>query len=260
MVDNVAITAGSGTTIAADDIGSGILAQRVKPVWGPDGTGNDIDVATGKPLPVQVRSATGLIPLGEPTDAKAAQTDTTSVSAISLLKQLSDYLNGNGKIGAVSQGYTSGKVSVTRPANATPYTANDVLGPASGTSAITFPTMGPSAGGEIMITGVTLERDVAAVVTGELNYILHLYNVTPPSALADNAAFDLGSGDRASYLGSINIPTPVDLGSTLYSSVDGNLKQITLASGTLYGYLVTVGAYTPATGTVLTVTLHSVAV
>jgi hypothetical protein len=58
MADNVAITAGSGTTIAADDI-SGVLVQRVKTTWGPDGTMNDADVATGKPLPVQLRSPTG---------------------------------------------------------------------------------------------------------------------------------------------------------------------------------------------------------
>lgn len=89
MVDNVAITAGSGTTIAADDIGAGVLAQRVKPVWGPDGTGNDVDVASGKSFPVQVRSATGLIPIGEPTDAKSTATDTTSVSGISIWKQIS---------------------------------------------------------------------------------------------------------------------------------------------------------------------------
>lgn len=58
MVDNVAITAGTGTTIAADDVG-GALHQRVKATWGPDGTGNDIDVATGKPLPVQLRGSDG---------------------------------------------------------------------------------------------------------------------------------------------------------------------------------------------------------
>jgi hypothetical protein len=58
MADNVAITAGSGTTIAADDI-AGVLVQRVKTTWGPDGTMNDADVATGKPLPVQLRSPTG---------------------------------------------------------------------------------------------------------------------------------------------------------------------------------------------------------
>lgn len=51
MADNVAITAGSGTTIATDDIGSGVQVQRVKPVWGADGTGTDTQVA--QPLPVQ---------------------------------------------------------------------------------------------------------------------------------------------------------------------------------------------------------------
>lgn len=89
MADNTTITAGTGTTIAADDIGAGVLAQRVKPVWGPDGTGNDVDVASGKAMPVQVRSATGLIPIGEPTDAANSATDTTSVSAISIWKQIS---------------------------------------------------------------------------------------------------------------------------------------------------------------------------
>ncbi len=67
MADNVAITAGSGTTIAADDVGSGVLHQRVKVTWGPDGTGNDADVASGKPLPIQVRGSTGTEILGTST-------------------------------------------------------------------------------------------------------------------------------------------------------------------------------------------------
>jgi hypothetical protein len=91
MADDIAVTPGSGATVAADDVG-GKLHQRVKVTWGPDGTGNDTDTATGKPLPVQVRSATGLVPIGEPTDDKNAATDTTSVSLISLVKQLSAYL------------------------------------------------------------------------------------------------------------------------------------------------------------------------
>jgi hypothetical protein len=88
LADNVAITAGSGTTIGADDVG-GVLIQRVKTTWGPDGTANDADVATGKPLPTQIRSATGLIPIGEPTEAKSTATDTTSASLIAISKQIS---------------------------------------------------------------------------------------------------------------------------------------------------------------------------
>lgn len=72
MSDNVAITAGSGTTIAADDVGAGVLVQRVKATWGPDGTANDADVATGKPLPTQLRSPTGVDLTGSAGTASAA--------------------------------------------------------------------------------------------------------------------------------------------------------------------------------------------
>ena len=53
MADNVAITAGSGTTIATDDIGAGVQVQRVKPVWGADGVGND--TSDTNPLPISAR-------------------------------------------------------------------------------------------------------------------------------------------------------------------------------------------------------------
>lgn len=49
MADNVAITAGSGTVIATDEIG-GVNYQRVKPAWGTDGTA--VDVSASNPLPV----------------------------------------------------------------------------------------------------------------------------------------------------------------------------------------------------------------
>src|SRR5690349_6577571 len=58
MSDNVAITAGSGVSIASDDVG-GVQYQRVKMTWGPDGTANDADVASGKPLPTQLRGSAG---------------------------------------------------------------------------------------------------------------------------------------------------------------------------------------------------------
>ncbi len=157
-----------------------------------------------------------------------------------------------------SKGYASA-VTITRTADANAYAANDILGPAVGSTAgITFANMGPGAG-EILITSAIFERDATALISGETSYSLHLYNVTPPSALGDNVAFDLPSGDRASYLGSINLGTPVDLGSTLYVATDGINKQITLASANLFGYLVTVGAYTPASAAVHVITLHSVA-
>lgn len=54
MADNVAITAGAGTTIAADDIG-GVLYQRLKLAWGTDGSA--VDASATDPLPVQAPPA-----------------------------------------------------------------------------------------------------------------------------------------------------------------------------------------------------------
>jgi hypothetical protein len=59
MVDNIAVTPGVGATVGANEIG-GVLYQRTKVVWGAAGTVNDADVATGKPLPVQLRASNGV--------------------------------------------------------------------------------------------------------------------------------------------------------------------------------------------------------
>ena len=164
-----------------------------------------------------------------------------------------------GGAAVTSQGY-SAAVTLTRPADTSAYAANDVVGAATGsTAALTFADMGPS-GKEIMITSVALEVDVAAVPSGMTSFDLHLYNVTPPSALGDNVAFNLPSGDRASYLGKINLGTPVDLGSTLWVETENLNKQVKLSGTSLFAYLVTVGAYTPSSAAVKVITLHSVAV
>lgn len=53
MADNVAITAGSGTTIAADDIG-GVLHQRIKVGFGADGASSDVTATN--PFPIHLAS------------------------------------------------------------------------------------------------------------------------------------------------------------------------------------------------------------
>lgn len=59
MADDVVVSSGSySATIAADEV-AGVKYQRAKLVWGPDGTVNDADVASGKPLPIQLRTAAG---------------------------------------------------------------------------------------------------------------------------------------------------------------------------------------------------------
>ena len=150
------------------------------------------------------------------------------------------------------KGYVS-QVSVTRPANTTAYTAGDVVGATA--AAIEFADIGPSFG-VISITDSDLRGDVTGVPAGMTSFRLHLYNVTPPSALADNAAWDLPAGDRASYLGYIDLGTPVDVGSTLFVQSTGTgSKLIQMKTTSLFGYLVTNGAFTPTSAAVKSIRL-----
>lgn len=141
-------------------------------------------------------------------------------------------------LGNIAGGYGA-PVTVTRPANITAYTAGDVVG-----GAIDLGVMGPT-GGQILINGGSLEIDVAAVPAGMTYFRLALYSVTPPSAIADNAAFDIPAGDRASFLGFYSLQSPVDEGSTLWIEVSTQ-KQVKLAGTHLFAYLITAGGYTPA--------------
>lgn len=151
-------------------------------------------------------------------------------------------------------GHTSGKVAVQRPANTTAYTANDVVG-----GVIQFQNIAWAEGGEVIITSTALELDIAAIPSGMTSFNLYLYNVTPPSALADNAPFDIPAGDRAAFIGKIALGTPVDEGSTLFVGADQINKQVSVPAGaSLFGYLVTAGGFTPAANSeVYGVTMHS---
>lgn len=145
-----------------------------------------------------------------------------------------------GPDGSVDGGYIA-PVTITRPANTTAYSAGDVVG-----GVLTIASAGPS-GGTALLTGTRLELDIAAVPTGMTYFTLHIYSATPPSAYADNAAWDLPSGDRSVYMGNVIVGTPVDLGSTLYVEINNINKLLKLVGGsTLYGYLVTATGYTPA--------------
>jgi len=156
-----------------------------------------------------------------------------------------------------SPGFVS-SASTTRPNDTTPYTALDVVDGASPAN-LTFSNVGAVAGGHIFITGASIRIDVAAVPAGMSSFRVHLFDAAP-TAIADNAAFNLIAADRAKYLGFIEIGTPLDLGDTLFGRTDNmNFKtKLATASTTLYGQLQTVGAFTPAAETVKTITLHGI--
>ena len=144
-------------------------------------------------------------------------------------------------------------VTITRPSNTTAYTAGDVVGDTGGSAIITLGSIGPS-GGYVLIQSVSLVFSDSSVPAGMGAFRLHLYQASP-TAIADNAAFDLVSGERATYMGFIDLPAPTDFGSSLYTQVDypGRLVKLASASTTLYAELETRGAYTPVSASTIVV-------
>lgn len=143
------------------------------------------------------------------------------------------------------------KVTITRPANADAYTAGDTVG-----GVFEIPLV---AGRDALITSVDLQPQIAAIPVGMTSFRLHLYDVTPPSAIADNAAWTLPADDRASYLGYVDLGSPADVGATLFTQVDQVNKQIRTQSSSIFGYLVTNGGFTPAGNSeVYVLNLHTV--
>jgi hypothetical protein len=195
MVDNSSLPVASGNeTFANDDIG-GVKYPRQKSTWGPDGTANDTDVASGKALPVQLRSATGLIPGGEPTDAAATATDTTSVSWTSLFKQISKSVqalvtgrNGLFNTGTSNSGLIASLLSLqTTELNAL---ANGAL-------------IVSSVGGS---SGKFTNADTGAAKFGEIHFTLG--TVTTMSAGANLSGWFLQSNDSGSTYESLTVVPP----------------------------------------------------
>lgn len=227
MADDITLP-GAARVVATDNDGTRDY-QWIKVVWGPDDTFNKVDTASGKPFPVQVRSATGLIPLGEPTDAANPATDTTSVGSIALLKQISASVQNRG---------------FSASASFTPAASSHTAGSCNGAAQQFMLSPAPVSGAQIILTGFEMEIDGATAEASA--WRLYLYNVTPPSATADAAAWDIPSGDRASFLGYIDLGTAVDLGSTQWVEAHGINKEIKLSGATVFGYLINLTTLTPA--------------
>jgi hypothetical protein len=164
---------------------------------------------------------------------------------------------------ATQRGFSSTQ-TITRPANTTPYVANSVWGGVFQLSAV------GSANREAIITGVQVVFSNTSLPIGMGAFRLYLYSVTPPSAIADGGAFSLPSGDRASCLtpGGINLGTSalaVGGGSVIldtFATNSGSLNhQISVPANTnIFGYLVTVGAYTPVSASTAIVKLSTLGV
>jgi hypothetical protein len=133
-------------------------------------------------------------------------------------------------------------VGVSASATFTPaaasHVANDVVGGAQ-----TF-ALGALSGSVFMITDAELL--INSSTAQATAWRLYLYNVTPPSATADDGAWDLPSGDQASFLGYIDLGTAIDLGSTQWVENHGVNKTIKLSGTGVFGYLVNLTTLTTA--------------
>jgi hypothetical protein len=159
-------------------------------------------------------------------------------------------VSASNAVPVTSNGYI-GTSTVTRAANTTAYTGNgsttcDVIG-----GVLTIANVGPNAG-QILITSIVIILNITAVPSGVGNLILFLYDATPPSAIADNGAFSVSSGDRANILtpNGINLGTPILAkggGSVVVQVSNLNLQlKLASASTSLFAYLVTDLGFTPA--------------
>jgi hypothetical protein len=133
-------------------------------------------------------------------------------------------------------------VGKTASASFTPAASSHAGGDVNGAAA-EFAFSAPS-GCVFMITDAALQIDGSSAETSA--WRVYLYTVTPPSALADNAVFDLPSGDRASFLGYIDLGVAVDLGSTQWVENRGIAKAVKLSGTSVFGYLVNISTQTPA--------------
>lgn len=99
-------------------------------------------------------------------------------------------------------------------------------------------------GSLIRILTTVVKIDQTAVISGETSYTAQCYNVTPPSAQADSAAWTLASGDLDAYRGALNLGIPIDLGAACYVKTPLVDMDIKLTGTSLFMQLVTNGAFT----------------
>ena len=143
--------------------------------------------------------------------------------------------------------------SYSASATFTPAAASHVAGDVNG-GAQTF-ALGAISGSRIMITSASLQ--ISSATAEATAWRLYLFNVTPPSALADDAAFTLPTGDLASFLGYVDLGTAVDLVDNQWVETNIINKQIKLSGTGVFGYLVNLTTLTPANVAHI-VTLHAV--
>jgi hypothetical protein len=139
--------------------------------------------------------------------------------------------------------------TITRSANTTAYTANDVYGNGSSGNAFELTNIGPS-GGFVFLSSLDIIFNITALPSGMGAFVVYLFDAPPPSAITDNLPYSLGSGDRTTIITLNGLSLIASLarggGSVVAESLNINqLLKLATGSTSLWGYLTT-AAFTPA--------------
>ncbi|MFM6350045.1 MAG: hypothetical protein ACKPFK_33630, partial [Dolichospermum sp.] len=110
--------------------------------------------------------------------------------------------------------------------------------------------IGPS-GGFVFLSSLDIIFNITALPSGMGTFAVYLFNAPPSSAITDNLPYSLSSGDRASIitLNGLNLTASLARGGGSVVAEISNINQLfKLASGStsLWGYVVTLAAFTPA--------------
>lgn len=167
--------------------------------------------------------------------------------------------NNDLQVSAVGRTVVS-STSFTRPANATPYTAEDAVNnSASAPVILTFSGIGRYNGGTGAIIQARLTTDMPANVA---RFRLYLYDVSTIGMDNDNAAFTNLYADAASLIGYVDFPPLDGIGTATAAThaADGQTTPNMIfdcAAGdtALYGRLVALDGFTPISGQRFTITL-----
>jgi hypothetical protein len=168
------------------------------------------------------------------------------------IPRMTEIMEQGYSLGLLSDKGVIATASFTRPDDTTAYAINDVVG----TNAATNVSLAVGAT-SLLITQATLKIKINAVPSGMSGFRLHLFK-SAPTAIADNAAFNIIAADVDNYIGYIQFDLPSDFGDNLFSQ-SVNLSYPALAAvATLFGVLTTDTAFTPASQTVFSLSIRGI--
>ena len=229
MADDVDITAGSGTSIATDDIG-GRHFQRVKVTFGADGTANDVESTTTNPLPVTTGTpGTAATDLAKAADSAAGGTDT----GIAILAVRDDALT---TLTPVDGDYVPMRTNST-----------GALWVDTGTVTVTGTVTIQDGGGSITVDSADLSTIAGAVSGTEMQVdVLTMPTTTVTGTVTANAgtgtmSVDLGGNNDVTIDGSAVIQTE----DTAHGSGDTGIMPLAVRNDDLAALAGTDGDYAP---------------